>query len=126
MSNLSNLRFTHEAVIRLMFHASHVICHGFSKVICATDFDMAVLGIAVSGNFANCKLSMAFGYGSRLWYIPYHPIAAALGSKASRGLLFMHAIKGCDHSLEFARKQHGLFDIVCQTLQRSLHIWLMV
>ena len=40
-----------------MVHASYEICHGFSKVIIhATDTDVVVLGIAVSGKLANCEL----------------------------------------------------------------------
>ena len=39
---------------------------------------------------------MAFGYGSRVRYIPCHLIAAELGSVASDGLLFMLAISGCN------------------------------
>ena len=40
-----------------MVHASHAICHGFSKVMThATDTDVVVLGIAVSGKLANCEL----------------------------------------------------------------------
>ena len=62
----------------------------------ATDADVVVLGIAASKNLQNCELWVAVGHGSRIRYIPCHHIAAELRSVASHGLLFMHAISGCD------------------------------
>ena len=99
ITDLSMLYRSHEeADTQLIFHASHAFRCGFSKMmIHATDIDVVVLGIAsVSKNFENCELWMAFGHGSRVRYILCHLITAELGSVTSDGLLFMHAISGCD------------------------------
>ena len=42
------------------------------------------------------KFWIAFGHGNKLRYIPCHLIANKLGTDASSGLLFFHAVSGCD------------------------------
>ena len=65
-------------------------------MIHATDTDVVVLAIAVSSVLKDCKIWVAFGHGSKLRYIPCHLISAELGNDATWGLLFLHAISGCD------------------------------
>ena len=43
-----------------------------------------------------CEIWLAFGHGSKFWYIAAHTIATALGEDYSKDLLFMHALSGCD------------------------------
>ena len=86
-----------EADTRLLFHASHSFHHGYNKVMVhATDTDVVVIAVAVSRIFQNCEVWVAFGHGNKLRYIPCHLIANALGTDASCGLLFFHAVSGCD------------------------------
>ena len=93
-----------EADTRLLFHASHSFHHGYNKVMVhATDTDVVVIAVAVSRIFQNCEVWGAFGYGNKLRYIPCHLIANALGTDASCGLLFFHAVSGCDTVSAFHR-----------------------
>jgi len=98
ISNLSDLSCTHEeADTRLLFHAFNSFNHGFTKLmIHATDTDVVVIAIAVASVLKECEIWVAFGHGSKVRYIPCHLISAELGDDASWGLLFMHAISGCD------------------------------
>ena len=95
---MSSLMSTQEeADTRLLFHAAHSINHGFNKVmIHATDTDVVVIAVAISSIFQNCEIWVAFGHGNKLRYIPCHLIASELGKDASCGLLFFHAVSGCD------------------------------
>jgi len=104
--DLSALRCTHEeADSRLLFHAAHAIQNGLSNVmIHATDTDVVVLAIAVSSTLHGSAIWVAFGHGNKLRYIPCHTIATLLGSDSSWGLLFMHAVSGCDVVSSF----HGI------------------
>ena len=79
-----------EADTRLLFH-------GYRKLmVYATDTDVVVIAIAVASVLENCEIWVAFGHGSKVRYIPCHQIAVNLGSDTSMGLLFLHAISGCD------------------------------
>ena len=94
-----------EADTRLLFHAFHAYKQGHRKLmVCATDTDVVVIAIAVASLLENCEIWVAFGYGSKLRYIPCHQIATNLGSDASWGLLFLHAVSGCDTVSSF----HGI------------------
>ena len=118
MSDLSDLSCTHEeADSRLLFHASHAFRHGFCKVmIHATDTDVVVLAVAVSSALEDGEIWVAFGHGSTLRYIPCHLIAAELGSETSRGLLFMHALSGCNTVSAF----HGIGKKTTWAVWRSM------
>ena len=98
ITDMSGLFCTQEeADTRLLFHASHSFHHGYNKVMVhATDTDVVVIAVAVSRIFQNCEVWVAFGHGNKLRYIPCHLIANALGTDASCGLLFFHAVSGCD------------------------------
>ena len=65
-------------------------------MIHATDTDVVVIAMAVANVFQNCEIWVAFGHGDKLRYIPCHLIAKELGKEASHGLLFFHAVSGCD------------------------------
>ena len=85
----------------------------------ATDTGVVVIAVAVSSILQNCEVWIAFGHDNKLRYIPCHRIANKLGTDASSGLLFFHAMSGCDrlilfqHSVGLERKQLGLFGAVC-------------
>ena len=84
IADLSDLSCTHEeADTRLQFHASHLFHQGFTKLmIHATDTDVMVLAIAVSSVLKDCEIWVAFGHGSKLRYVPCHPISAELDNDA--------------------------------------------
>ena len=62
----------------------------------ATDTGVVVIAVAVSSILQNCEVLIAFGHDNKLRYIPCHRIANKLGTDASSGLLFFHAMSGCD------------------------------
>ena len=62
----------------------------------ATDTGVVVIAVAVSSILQNCEVWIAFGHDNKLRYIPCHRIANKLGTDASSGLLFFHAMSGCD------------------------------
>ena len=73
-------------------------------MVCTNDTDLVVIPIAVAHFLKSCEIWIAFGHGSTLRYIPCHKIAVKLGSDASWGLLFLHAISGGDTLSSF----HGI------------------
>ena len=78
---------------------------GFKKILIqATDTDVVVIAIAVSSVLQNCENWVAFGHGNNLRYIPCHLLSSGLGTDASKGLLFFHALTGCDQCSAF----HGI------------------
>jgi hypothetical protein len=62
----------------------------------ATDTDVVVIAMALSIQLTSCELWIAFGHGDKFRFIAVHAIAASLGPEMSQGILFMHAISGCD------------------------------
>ena len=66
-------------------------------MIHATDTDVLILAITASSDLPGCEVWLAFGHGTKFWYIAVHDIASQLGDLRSRGLLFLHAISGCDN-----------------------------
>ena len=62
----------------------------------ATDTGVVVIAVAVSSILQNCEVWIVFGHDNKLRYIPCHRIANKLGTDASSGLLFFHAMSGCD------------------------------
>ena len=62
----------------------------------ATDTGVVVIAVAVSSILQNCEVWIAFGHENKLRYIPCHRIANKLGTDAFSGLLFFHAMSGCD------------------------------
>ena len=59
----------------------------------ATDTGLVV---SVSSISQNCEVWIAFGHGNKLRYILCNRISNKLGTDASCGLLFFHAMSGCD------------------------------
>ena len=90
---------THEEDdYRMMLHMAHTYQQGHRKImIHATDTDVLVLAITAASGFPGCEVWLAFGHGTKFWYIAVHDIASQLGELRSRGLLFLHAISGCDN-----------------------------
>ena len=62
----------------------------------ATGTGVVVIAVAVSSILQNCEVWIAFGHDNKLRYIPCYRIANKLGTDASSGLLFFHAMSGCD------------------------------
>ena len=104
--DVSELYCTHEeADTRLLFHAKHLYEKGFRKILIqATDTDVVVIAIAASSVLQDCELWVAFGHGIKLRYIPCHLLSSGLGIDAAKGLLFFHALTGCDQCSGF----HGI------------------
>ena len=50
----------------------------------------------------DCEIGLAFGHGPNFWYIAPHTIAIEMGVHYCRGLLFMHALTGCDMTSSFS------------------------
>ena len=98
-SDLSQLQpCTHEeADSRMLLHAWHAYQQGYRSVIIhATDTDVVVLAIAMASVMNGCELYLAFGHGKTFRHIAAHAIATHIGPECSWGLLFMHAVSGCD------------------------------
>ena len=57
---------------------------------------MVVLAIAMASVMNGCQLWLAFGHGKKMRHIAAHTIATRIGRERSWGLLFMHAVSGCD------------------------------
>ena len=120
--------FQEEADTRLLFHAFHAYNQGHRKLmVCATDTNVVVIVIAVASVLDNCEIWVAFGYGSKVRYIPCHQIAINIGSDASWGLLFCMQYRAVTQFLRFmvsGRKQHGMHGVACPTLNRYLQNYL--
>ena len=106
---------THEeADYQIMLHCAHAHQHGLMKImIHATDTDVLVLAIATATVLQGCEIWLAFGHGSKFWYIAVHTIAAIFGDNCCKGLLFMHAVSGCDTVSSFngigEKNPYGMF-----------------
>ena len=86
-----------EADSRLILHAVHALQNGMENIIIkATDTDVVVLAVYTSSKYRNMKLWVEFGLGQNKRFINVRGIADSLGSAKCSGLLFMHAVSGCD------------------------------
>ena len=65
-------------------------------MVYAKDSGEVVIAVAVSSILQNCEVWIAFGHSNKLRYIPCRLTANKLGTDASCGLLFFHAVSGCD------------------------------
>ena len=88
-----------EADTRIFVHARHAAEAG-SKVIMvkANDTDILVIAISVLQALQNLGLQqlwVAFGQKQNLKWIPVHDLCCKLAEK-SNGMLFFHALTGCD------------------------------
>ena len=92
----------HEADYRMVLHASHTSQQEYDRVLLqASDTDVVVIAAAMAKEIHAHELWLSFGKGQSLRYIPVHTVAERLGN-ASQGLLFMHAISGCDTASSFS------------------------
>ena len=101
-SDVSQLQpCTHEeANSRMLLHAWNTYQQGYrSIVIHATDTDVVVIAIAVSSLMGSCEVWLAFGHGNKFMHIAAHTIANHIGHERVWGLLFLHAVSGCDTML---------------------------
>jgi hypothetical protein len=98
-SDVSQLQScTHEeADLHMLLHAWHAYQQGYRWIVIhATDKYVLVLAIAVASVMNECELWLAFGHGTKFRYIAAHTIADELGADKSWGLLFLHAVSGCE------------------------------
>ena len=106
-----------EADTRLLFHAKHVYNKGLKKILIrATDTDVVVIAVAVASALPECEIWVGFGHGNKLRYIACHLLSSCLGVDASQGLLFFHALTGCDVCSAF----HGIGKKRAWTVLNSL------
>ena len=86
-----------EADGRMLLHAAHAHGQGHCRIMIQVTYtDVVVLAITTANSIQDCELWIAFGHGKTFRYISAHAIAAQLGAESSQGLLFLHAISGCD------------------------------
>lgn len=92
-----------EADTRMILHAldaSHQLdVHGVtdkSIMIRTVDTDVVVLCVSFFTKLHVNELWIAFGVGRSFRYIATHEVARSLGPAACGGLLFFHALTGCD------------------------------
>ena len=74
-----------------------------------------VIAVAVASVLPECEIWVAFGHGNKLRYI-LHLLCSCLGVDASWGLLFFHALTGCDVCSAF----HGIGKITAWTVLNSM------
>ena len=70
------------------------------KLVIATDTDVAVIAYAVVQKLDR-ELWIAFGHGVKLRFIPCHLLSSRPGPLTSEGLLYLHALTGCDITSAF-------------------------
>lgn len=91
---------THEeADTRIMLHIAHAYQSGHQHCkIHATDIDIVLLAIDNANAIHGVDLWIAFGHGNHFRYISALIISKQLGNVVANGMLFMHAVSGCDTS----------------------------
>ena len=95
---------SHEEVdTRIFLHTKDAVEKGLTRVVLkATDTDIVVIGVALFDEIGAEELWIQHGPSDKLKLIPVHQIRLNLGPSRSRGLLFFHAITGCDTTTAFA------------------------
>ncbi|KAJ8041387.1 hypothetical protein HOLleu_12189 [Holothuria leucospilota] len=61
-----------------------------------TDTDVVALAIAMASKIGGCAMWLAFGHGKNFRHIAAHTFSTHIGPERSWGLLFLHAVSGCD------------------------------
>jgi hypothetical protein len=109
-----------EADGRMVLHAAHAHGQDHCRImIQATDTYVVVLAITIADTIQDCELYIAFGHGKTFRYISAHAIAAQLCAESSQGLLFLHAISGCDTVSAFC----GIAKMTAWDIWRALYIF---
>ena len=90
-----------EADTRIFTHLKHAIEVDMINSACvlANDSDIIVLSIAFFAELKTLglnKLWVSFGIAKKRRWLPIHDLAASLGPKESKSLLYFHAFSGCD------------------------------
>ncbi|KAJ8031729.1 hypothetical protein HOLleu_25019 [Holothuria leucospilota] len=81
----------------MVLHAWHAYQQGYRSIIIhATDTDVVVLAIAMASKMNGCAMWLAFGHEKNFRHIAAHTISTHIGPERSWGLLFLHAVSGCD------------------------------
>ena len=95
---------SHEEVdTRIFLQAKDAVDKGFAKVVIkATDRDMVVIGTSLFNEIGAGEIWIEFGISENLKYIPIHEIQKGLDPTQGKGLLFFHALTGCDSTTAFA------------------------
>ena len=90
-----------EADTRLFVHSKHAIdidCIS-SACILSNDTDIIILAVAFFEELSLLGLKtlwVSFGVGKNRRWFPIHNLYRYLGHSKSKGLLFFHALSGCD------------------------------
>ncbi|WAR28642.1 hypothetical protein MAR_014346 [Mya arenaria] len=93
-----------EVDYRMLLHTIHAFSIGYTG-ICITstdDADVVVLAVAIASMYRDARIWIAYVHNKNLGYIPAHLIANDLGSVRKWGLLFLHAVTGCDYVSPFS------------------------
>ena len=90
-----------EADTRIFLHVRNAVATGGHKQVIIKANDTDVLVIAVSMFPSLCELGMeklwlSFGQGGYHRWIPVHDVCQKIGLEKSKGILFFHALTGCD------------------------------
>ena len=89
-----------EADTRIFLHIKDAVKGGFKTVmIKANDTDVLVIAVATFSQLQELGLQemwLAFGQGRNLKWISVHELTSTLAPERSRGILFFHALTGCD------------------------------
>ena len=92
-----------EADTRMMLHVLNGGQQGHRRIMIRTvDTDVVVLSVAHFQKMNLQQLWIAFGTGKEYRYIAIHEIAASISPQMGNGLLFFHALSGCDTTSFFA------------------------
>ena len=89
-----------EADMRIFVHARDAVTEGHKDLmIKANDTDILVIAISTLPSLQELgleKLWIAFGKETHLRWIPTNDIVSTIDPEKTSGILFLHAISGCD------------------------------
>ena len=89
-----------EADSRIFVHARDVTTDGSKSIIIkANDTDVLVIAISVLPSLQELgleKMTIVFGEGAKIRWIPVHEVVSAIGLEKIRGTPYFHAFTGCD------------------------------
>ena len=109
-----------EADTRIFLHVRNAVATGGHKqvIIKANGTDVLVTAVSILPMLYELgmeKLWLSFGQGDYHRWIPVHYVCQKIGLEKSKGILFFHALTGCDVMSAFCGKRktaawkHGMF-----------------
>ena len=88
-----------EADTRILVHARHAAIEGYKSLMIEANTDFVVIAISLMPSLAATgleKMWVAFGKGEHRRWIPIHELVSVIGPEKTNGMLFFHALTGCD------------------------------